>query len=152
MTPLVSQTAGTDLVIENVTFRNVSRNESSTVMEPLDTFLNWTTLPTLAGGDSIEVSVEATNGDGSGTTVLTRYRVGFRPGNNFAPLFDNGEAPDVAAGDNIYTGGYVLARVPGMRHSAVEVIDNTLLTQPDAEYNALLWSMPYLVRMHHSGR
>lgn len=146
MTPLMSESSGSDLTVNSVTLMNVSKDVTVTITDPQNTFLNWSNMPTLTAGDSIAIIVDLTNGDNSGTTVLARYRMRGRFRASYSRFFDDGQAPDETANDNKYTGGWMLARMPGMRHAAIEVIDNSLLTDPSADYNALLWSMPYLVQ------
>lgn len=151
MTPMVSESAASDLTVSSLIIRDVTSGESLDIDDPLTTFLNWNSMPQFNAGDSIEVELTVTNGDNSGTTVLAQYRMAPRFGQMFTRLFDDGNAPDVTADDGTFSGGWTMARMPGMRHSVFEILDNTLLTDPDADYSAVIWSLPYLVRMRHMG-
>ncbi len=151
MTPLVSESSGSDLTVQSMVLRNVTTGQNLVINDPLNTFLNWENMPQFKIGDSLEVQISVTNGNNSGTTVLAQYRMRPRFGKMFTRLFDDGNPPDATADDGIFTGGWSMSRLPGMRHSVIEVLDNTLLTDPTAEYGAVFWSLPYLVRMRRMG-
>jgi len=152
MTPTLGTAAGSDLDLQSVEVRNVTTGESITIDDPLNTFINWGTLPELAYGDSVEVYATVMNADGSGTTVISRLNMGPFARMRFLRLNDAGISPDQTADDNIFSAGWNIRLIMGMRPAMFDVIDNDLLTNPDASYNAIFLHMPMLVRFqHHQG-
>ncbi|MCF7804854.1 MAG: hypothetical protein K9N46_04095 [Candidatus Marinimicrobia bacterium] len=152
MTPIVTTTAGSDLLVEYLRIRNVTSGESETIEDPLNDFLTLRTAPLFDVGDSVVVEISVENGDNSGTTILSQFRMPRMAGKQVNRLLDDGIAPDETADDGVFTDGWKFDRRHGMQHVTVDVLDNDLLTVEETPYNAVFWRVPFMVlRRGHGG-
>ena len=151
ITPIVTTTANTDLSIDEMTFQDINTGEEMTVTDPLATFFTWETAPDFQIGDSVVVTVDVANGDNSGTTVFGKIPTRNFAGNRMLRFFDDGVAPDAVADDGEYTASWTFARMSGMRHIMINVLDNDLLTLEEVPYNTTLWQFPFMVGFRNRG-
>ncbi|MGQ9560256.1 MAG: choice-of-anchor X domain-containing protein [Candidatus Oleimicrobiaceae bacterium] len=104
-------------------------------------------LPVFAQGDTVKVYVALTNSNHyppePGTTVLVHFGVDRWWQRGRRPLNDNGVYPDMAAGDGVFSGSWVVGHGHGLRHLVIDAIDNGTIYDDRAPYNAVCWGMVY---------
>lgn len=123
-----------------------------TITDPLAFFISRDTgLPQYNRGDSVKIFVKLTNTNNfppaPGETVLVRHGMDHRFHRARKPLNDEGIYPDVTAGDGTYSGIYRIGPRPGLHHGGIDAIDNGTIYDNVAPYNAVVWSLPYLVKL-----
>jgi hypothetical protein len=145
MSPVIGTTTGTDLTVEYLEIRNVTKDDTLRLEDPLNTFITREERPYFVVSDSVELELKLANADDSGERVVAQYRPWWMRLKKIVRLNDQEISPDVLADDDIYTGGWNLYLRSGLRKVTVDVIDEDLLTVPEADYNAIFWRVPYYV-------
>jgi hypothetical protein len=150
----VASSPTTTITISELTYQN-SDGTTLTITDPLAYFMSRDSgLPEFTRNDSVKIFVKLTNTNEfpppPGETALLRYGMDHQSHRARKPLNDEGIYPDAVAGDGTYSGVY---RVHGPRwahrlhHAGVDIIDNGTIYDDVAPYNAVAWSLPYLVRV-----
>jgi hypothetical protein len=111
--------------------------------DPLNTYLNRETLPTV--GAAQELTVMATlNSTAVAFAVVHPFAYRRGPLHRLA-LHDDGVAPDVTAGDGIYSGTFFAPARAGLYHAAADFMDWETMFDSDGAYDAGGWAIPYRV-------
>jgi len=150
----VASSPNPTITIAELTYEN-SDGTTLTITDPLSYFMNRETgVPEFRRGDSVKVFVKLTNTNefppAPGETALLRYGMDHQFHRARKRLNDEGIYPDAVAGDGTYSGLY---RVHGPRwahrlhHAGVDIIDNGTIYDDVAPYDAVAWSLPYMVRL-----
>lgn len=112
------------------------------VDEPLHTWFRRHELPAVLPDEALVVYVNANR---EGVFGVLHPRV-FRDGHGGRlPLRDDGEYPDVVAGDGIFSGSFVVGPRPGVFLTGIDLIDFMTLHDSEAPYDAGGWGIPYRV-------
>lgn len=126
-----------------------------TITDPLSYFMSRETgLPEFRRGDSVKVFVKLTNTNefppAPGETALLRYGMDHQFHRARKRLNDEGIYPDAVAGDGTYSGLYRVHHplwAHRLHHAGVDIIDNGTIYDNAAPYDAVVWSLPYLVKL-----
>lgn len=139
----------TTLSFESVTVLN-SDGQEWIIDNPLEFIRDLENIPTLQPGDSVTVFAKIGNSspylEKPGETVSLRYRNYRKTRRARKGLHDDGVAPDVTAGDGIYSGQWKVGQRRGIYHAFVDAIDNGTIYDDQLPYNSQIWGFTYFVK------
>lgn len=140
------------VAIEQVRISSKALASDLVITDPLETFLDRKSgIPEFDRQDTIKVFVTVSNTNDfppePGETVLLRHRMHRFSIRSRKALHDDGVYPDAVAGDGVFSGFFVKQMLFGIRHSALDVIDNGTIYDDTAPYNSVFWALPYRNRI-----
>jgi len=149
----VASSPNPTITISELTVEN-SDGTTLTITDPLSYFMTRETgLPEFSRGDSVKVFVKLTNTNefppAPGETALLRYGMDHQFHRARKRLNDEGIYPDAVAGDGTYSGLYRIHHPRWghrLHHAGVDIIDNGTIYDDVAPYDAVAWSLPYMVK------
>lgn len=149
----VASSPNPTITITELKYEN-SDGATLTITDPLSYFMTRETgLPEFSRGDSVKIFVKLTNTNefppASGETALLRYGMDHKFHRARKRLNDEGIYPDAVAGDGTYSGLYRIHQPRWghrLHHAGVDIIDNGTIYDDVAPYDAVAWSLPYMVR------
>ena len=140
------------VAIEQLRISAPGLNGDLIVTDPLATFLDRKSgIPAFSRNDTIKVYATISNTNNfppePGETVLLRHKMHRFSARSRKTLRDDGVYPDEVAGDGVFSGFFVKQNLFGVRHSALDVIDNGAIYDDSAPYNSVFWALPYRNRI-----
>ena len=111
--------------------------------DPLSTYLNRESVVTVGAGQELTIYATANTSDPAYAVIHPFVYRGGRL--HRAPLHDDGIAPDILAGDGVYSGLFAAPQRAGLYHAAVDLLDWETMFDSEGAYDAGGWSIPYRV-------
>jgi len=113
------------------------------VSDPRNTYFSRDNLPALNPTDELIVRVQV-NVTGNVVAVLHPRGPVFAPHPRLY-LHDDGLAPDETAGDDVWSGSYVVGGRGGVFLAGIDLLDWETVHDTEAPYDATGWAIPYRV-------
>ncbi|MCC6476812.1 hypothetical protein IT157_07110 [bacterium] len=128
--------------IENVQVVASDGSVIADISDPLHTWLNRETLPRVEAGTELTMFVTMAAGESPVVGVLHPrvHREGRHPR---VRLHDDGVAPDVLAGDGIFSASFYAGDRLGPHFAGVDMIDYDTIFDSEGPYDAIGWGVPY---------